>query len=296
MSGLVVRVGIDVGGTWLRLLAEAREGGRGDLVRVPVPASYDELLGAIGTLVAAAAPSPPEVVVCGLPGTARGGRPVFVPALPYLEGTWLARDLSDRLGAPVRLGVDGQLTLLAEAEEGAAIGCSSAVLVAIGTGVGGAIMVEGRIWQGRHGSAGALGWLPAGVAPASPVHGAFEQVASGAALDRLAAARRPGEAGTELIGAARRGVADALDAVRRYGRDVGIGIAGIASVLDPELVVLAGGLSTAWDVLAPVIRATVARHASPDGRRVPIVPAALGGTAGAVGALLAASRPEWLLC
>lgn len=295
MTEAAVHVGVDVGGTWLRAVAALADGSRGAIERQRVPLGYDELVVEIARLVEATAGSRPASVVCGLPGTSSGGRPRFVPALPFLEGRPLATELSRRVGTPVRLGFDGHLTLLAEACEGAAMDAGSAVLVAVGTGVGGAIMVDRRIWQGHHGSAGAFGWLPAAGAGVDAAHGGFEQEASGAALDRLAGSGGFGS-GVDVVAAARRGDHRALEAARQYARRLGVGLAAIASVLDPEVVLLGGGMSGAADVLLPLVRATLGHHASPDGRTVPVVPAALGADAGVLGALLAAGRQEWLQC
>lgn len=297
MTAAGALVGIDLGGTWARVVSGRLGGERTPSARRPAPASYDDLVEVVVELVTrVVAGTRVAAAVCSLPGTARDGRPVFVPALPFLEGAPLARDLAARLGAPVRLGFDGHLTLLAEAHEGAAAGKRSAVLVAVGTGIGGAIMIDRRIWEGHHGSAGAFGWLPAAAGAASRSHGGFEQVASGSALDRLAEARHPGARGADLVAAARRGEPEAAASFERYGRELGVGIAAIASILDPEVVVLGGGLSAAFDLLAPALAATIDDQASPDGRRIPVLPAGLGAEAGAIGALLAAGREEWLQC
>ncbi|MEU7894505.1 ROK family protein [Nonomuraea sp. NPDC049152] len=290
-------VGFDLGGTLLRGLAES-DGVREAVATHEVPRSYDALLDLIAELAGRA-----DAVGIGLPGTSAGGTPVFVPALPWLEGRPLAADLEARLGAPVRLGLDGHLTLLAESVEGAAKGRRSAVLVAVGTGIGGALLVDGRIWRGAHGSAGSWGWLPDGTDPAADgtarggssgpgggsahggssgpggrsAHGGFERAASGSAL---------GGRGPELVAAARAGRVPAeLDA---YAVRLARGIAALASTLDPEVVLVGGGMADAMDVLGPMLAVHIERLASPDGRRVPVIAAGLGSSAGVVGALLAA--------
>ncbi|GAB3136313.1 ROK family protein [Microbispora hainanensis] len=272
-------VGIDVGGTSVRVLAETPDG-RGELVTAPVAGSYDAFLDQVAGLCAAIAR--PAGVGIGLPGTSGESRPMFVPALPWLEGRALREDLEARLGAPVRLGLDGHLTLLAEAAEGAAKGVRSAVLLAVGTGIGGALLIDGRIWRGVHGSAGSWGWLPADV-PNDPLHGPFEQAASGSSL-------RDGPA---LVAAARAGDERARAALDAYAARLARGVAAVASTIDPEIILIGGGLADAMDVLGPPLQRHVARFASPDGRRVPVRPAALGSRAGAVGALLIARTEEW---
>ena len=144
-------------------------------------------------------------------------------------------------------------------------------------------------WSGHHGSAGSWGWLSAPGA-GNLVHGPFERAASGSALSMAAAARVPGTAGPDLIEAARRGEPGALQAISAYAEQLGRGIAAITSVIDPEVVLVGGGLSEAMDVLGPAIEDCCRRFASPDGRLVPVRPAALGRYAGVVGALWAARR------
>ncbi|MFF3671188.1 ROK family protein [Microtetraspora malaysiensis] len=264
-------VGIDVGGTSVRALAETgRE--RGRVVRHAVPGDYEDLLALLARLGRDA-----DAVMIGLPGTSTAGVPRFVPALPWLAGRPLADDLSELLDAPVRLGLDGHLTLLAEATEGAAKGRRSAVLVAVGTGIGGALLVEGRVWRGAHGSAGSWGWLP------MPDHPDFESAASGSAL---------GGRGPGLVAHARAGESAAVEELRGYAVRLSRGLAALASVIDPEIVLIGGGMADAMDVLGPLL--DTARFASPDGGLVPVAATGLGSDAGVVGALLAARiGAEW---
>lgn len=289
------RIGVDIGGTWLRVLAEDAPG-RSEVLAERTPGCYDELVDAIAALVRRCAAGPVDAACCGLPGSFREDRADFVPALPWLTGRPLGRDLSDRLECPVALGFDGHLTLLAEAREGAAASHTSAVLVAVGTGIGGAFMVGGRIWRGHRGTAGSWGWLPSHRGTDDPDHGGFEQVASGRALDVIAGSLDPGWDGQALVDAARREEPRATAALDDYAAQLGRGIAAIASVIDPELVILGGGMSAAMDVLAPRLAPHLVKLASPNGRTVPVVPAALGPHAGVIGAVHAA-LPEggaWL--
>ncbi len=151
-QGLVF-VGVDVGGSGVRLVTEASPGGRSAVVGAPTPASYRELVDLIGKLVAETGQGTrPTSTVVGLPGTTSDDRPTWVPALRYLDGRPLAQDLREVLSGPVRLGNDAQMALYGEATEGAARGGRNVVLVTVGTGIGGAVLVEGRILRGAHGS------------------------------------------------------------------------------------------------------------------------------------------------
>lgn len=280
-------LGIDVGGTSVRVAAEEEAGQRGEVASAPAPGSYKDLLATITRLARDVARGHVLASTCGLPGTTDGARPRFVPALRFVEGKPMGPDLAEALEAPITLANDAQLALLGEVHEGAAKSCRSAVLVSVGTGIGGAIMVEGRIWAGQHGSAGSWGWLPASC-EADSVHGPYEKVASGSALSTTAAALLPGGTGPDLVDAARRGDPAGLKRVYAYAQQLGRGIAAIASVIDPEVVLVGGGVSEAMDVLGPFIEECCNRFASPDGRLVTVRPAALGRHAGIVGALSAA--------
>lgn len=292
MRRMVWYVGIDIGGTWVRLVATGPGGERLHTVPVPTPTSYGSLIATIAEMLPPQARGQVARATCGLPGSCDLERPLFVPALPWVEGKPLAEGLSAALQAPVRLGTDGHLTLLAEVGEGAAIGTRSAALVAVGTGIGGAFMVEGKIWRGHSGSAGSWGWLPAdGLAPAAG-HGPFERAASGSALSEMARGVQPSWRGPLLVEAARSGDAAAVAALSEYAQRLGAGVAAIASVINPEVVVIGGGLSAAMDVLGPLLGRQVEALASPDGRRVPLRPAALGPFGGAVGAALDAQDPR----
>jgi glucokinase len=287
-----VAVGVDVGGTRLRVLAGRDDGARGPVREVPVPRSTDAVVDAIAALgTEAAGRAPITSVAVGLPGWTTPTVPRWIPNLRFLDGAPLAAAVGERLGAPCLLLNDAQATLLAELREGAARGMRSAVLVALGTGIGGAIVLEGRLVRGRQGCAGAFGWLPMDGARVDSEHGGWEQLASGAALDAAGHAWGGAEG---LVTAARRGDADARAVVERFGSLLGRGTAALASMLDPDVIVVAGGLSDALDLLrGPTLRAH-AEHASPAGREVPVVRAALGPGAGVVGALHAAVAPEVL--
>jgi glucokinase/fructokinase len=276
------------------MILQDGEGSRSDVIKEPVPDTYGEFLATIDRMVGDLGVGTLTAVGCGLPGSSDSGRPVFIPALPWLEGQSLQQDLEARLAADVIVGVDGHFTLLAEAIEGAAQGHRSSVLVAVGTGIGGAIMLDGRIWPGYKGTAGSWGWLPVRDALGDGVHGAFERMASGTALSGRAADFGPSMTATELVEAARSGQASAQQVVTDFARVLGDGLAAIASVVDPEIVIIGGGLSTAVDMLRSGIEESLCRWASPATRAVRVEPATLGPSAGVVGALLASQSKEYL--
>jgi len=287
-----VAVGVDVGGTHLRVLAGGGRRGRADVRDVPVPRSTEAMVDAIAMLgLESADGEPVRSVAVGLPGWTTSRVPRWVPNLPFLDGAPLAEAVAERLGATCVLLNDAQATLLGELSEGVLRGRSSAVLVALGTGIGGAVLLEGRLMRGHRGCAGSFGWLPVDGEVPDDRHGGWEQVTSGAALD---AAGQPWGGAAGLVAAARHGDGAAIAVVERFGTLLGRGTAALASVFDPEVIVVAGGLSDALDLLRePTLRAHAA-YASPAGREVPVVRAALGPGAGVVGALRAATEPEVL--
>ena len=282
-------VGVDIGGTNLRV-ALGRPGDQSSLRcdQSEVPRSYREMVDAIADMVgrlcdeAELRAQPVGCVGVGVPGTVRDGVATFVPALRFLDGQPLGRDLTKRLGVPVVLGNDAECALLAEARMGAAVGRRHVALVVVGTGIGGAMLVDGHPYRGRVGAAGAFGWLPVAGDPDAR-HGAWERAASGQALAKLAAAQ--GLSPDDLMSSAARGEERSTQAVGTYARELGRGLAAIASVWDPELIVLGGVVSPYLAQLNPGIDRAVADWASPAGRQVPRVAATLGQRAGVLGAL-----------
>lgn len=290
-------LGFDVGGTNVRVAVarggEPRAGGT-----VPLPADYRRLLGELERLARAAAEdSAPAAIGIGLPGVVRGNTATWVPNVPFVVHEPLAEELGERLDAPVYLANDAQTALLGEARFGAARALRSAALISLGTGVGGAILVGDRVLRGAHGAAGSFGWVnvdASGIHDAD--HGQLELLASGRALD--VAAREPSASGRRyrnafaLVEAARAGDVEAQRRVAELGRWLGAAIATLASTLDPEVVLVSGGVSEAFDVLDPAVREAIAELASPSARTIPVRVAALGSRAGVWGAVALAAEGE----
>ena len=284
MSGPTYAVGVDVGGTRVRVMAQDVEtGARSAFAETAVPRTTDGLVDVLTQAVAQlCADGRAASVAVGLPGQVAGGRCVWVPNLRFLDGSPLAALIEKRLSAPCLLSNDAQATLLAEGREGAARGHADALLLAVGTGIGGAVQLGGRVVPGAHGCAGSFGWLPLAGGARDADHGEWETAASGRSLEALGA---PWGSVENMLGAARAGNAAAIETLTAQGRLLGRGTAALASIFDPGIVVFAGGLVQAFDLLESPMRAAMAEYASPAGRTVPIVPAALGSTAGAIGAL-----------
>ena len=192
-----------------------------------------------------------------------GSRVVFAPHLPW-RGEDVRTRLGERLGVPVLLENDATAAAHAEATYGAGRGAESMVLVALGTGIGGGLVVGGRVWRGHHGMAGEFGHMqvvPDGAPCECGRRGCWEQYSSGNALVARAA-------------------------FASVGRWLGVGLANLVAAFDPALLVVGGGVAVAGERLLGPARDALATSLVGAGHREvpPLVPAALGPAAGLVGA------------
>ncbi len=287
---MTVALGFDLGGTNLRAsLAEAGHEGAADVLgRWPAPPDLASFQGAVSHLIAAH--NAPRIGLA-IPGLASGTTCLWVPNLPYLDG----QDLSQLFpGVTVELGNDAHLALLAETALGAARDVGDAILVAIGTGIGSAVLADGRIVRGPGGTAASFGWGCADSLDAGDsVHGWLERHAAGPAFDAIA--RDAGFADArELVAAARGGDAAASERLEPPCAALGAALAGPVAMLGSRSVIVAGGFAESVDALGPIILRTLERHLPPHLRAVAIGPAHFGARASLVGAGLAALRhPLW---
>jgi glucokinase len=279
---------VDLGGTRLRA-ARAEAGGRlTPLEMGPAPQSLAEFQARIGGLIEQAGA---ERLGIGVPGLARGTTCIWIPNLGFLDGADLAALFP---GIAIGLGNDAQLALLAEATDGAAQGRSDALLLSIGTGIGSAVLSGGRIVKGSRGGACSFGWATADLADAgNPRQGWLERQASGRALDVVA--RELGLAdGVALIEAGRAGNAAARRALERPMQALGSSLAGAVGLLDPEVIIVTGGVAAALDLLAPLVLAALRRQLPPHLRSIDIKAGQFGPQAGLRGAALAGwAGPDW---
>jgi len=286
-------IGIDVGGTkiWALLgtedgciLAEKRLNTEKTLegfVR-----QMDDIIGDFTDISMQKTGLRPCGIGIGLPGRVSSTTIDWVPNLPELNGLNLADLVEQKWNLPVRLQNDGQLALLGEQWLGAAKGVRSAVLLTLGTGIGGGIMINGELWRGVTGTAGAMGWVTLDETDeGDPERGWLERKISGTAVNQRASKLSVPLDSRQLFEAARAGNKEAVELVQDIGHCLGTAIANLASVLDPELVVIGGGLSLELDGLMPYVKEAVSRFGSPTARQVRIVPARLLDKAGGLGAL-----------
>ena len=287
---MTAALSFDLGGTNLRAaLSEAgREGVPVALGHWPAPPDLAAFRSRVAGLIAEHRASRVGVAI---PGLASETRCAWVPNLPYLDGQDLSRLFP---GVTVALGNDAHFALLAEAALGAARDVADAILVAIGTGIGSAVLADGRIVRGHGGAAASFGWACADPLDAGDgVHGWLERHAAGPAFD--AAARRAGLVdGRALIEAARAGDPVAREGLEKPCAAFGAAIAGAVALLGSRSVIVSGGLAEGVDALAPLILQTLRRHLPPHLRAVTLGPAHFGARASLVGAGLAAlGHPLW---
>jgi glucokinase len=213
-----------------------------------------------------------------------------------LEDVPLREVLRDRLGVPVFVDNDASVAALAEAHE---CGARHLVMLTVGTGVGGGVVIDGRVFRGATGAAPELGHMviAAHVSDGRPEHserfpqpGSLEMLASGRALDRLGR-ERGFEDGPAVVDAAQAGDERAREALALLGHRLGIGIANAINAFDPEVLAIGGGVSRAGDLLLDPARETAARFVLPGvGTRTEIRTAQVGPKAGVHGAALLAGQ------
>jgi glucokinase len=295
-------LGLDLGGTNIKLTVVEDVGGARCVVgtdAVPTlaergPVVVIERLAAAGQL-AIERWGPVERGGVGVPGLFDAGTGV-IELFPNLPGPWSGQSLRDplaeALGVSMAIVNDCRAFTLAETRLGAAVGCSTVICLALGTGIGGGVVVDGRLHTGPHGRAGEIGHQIV-VVDGPPCgcgnRGCVEAVANVAALTAAAGL----DDAEEVFSAARRGDERARSAIREIAGHLAVGIANMLTVLVPERVVIGGGVADAGDLLFEPLREEVRRRCvliPPEWYE--IVPAELGPYAGAIGAALWAGEAE----
>jgi glucokinase len=303
-------IGVDLGGT--KLLAGAVDPGLGVHHRAQRTVSgldqrtlLDVVVSAVNEVRAATGPDV-EAVGFGIPSLIdqRTGTAVMAVHLPLFDLAF-ADLMAERLDLPVFVDNDGNAAALAEHRAGAARGASEAVVMTIGTGIGGGLILRGEPYRGAIGSGAELGHVIIDFHGPHcqgncPGYGCVEAFASGTALAREAlriAGERPDSglarelaAGRALAGPlitelAHDGDPDAIEAVELIGSRLGMALTSLVNIFNPEVVVIGGGVIAAGELLLAPARAEVARRALPPSRDfVRIVAARFGVEAGMVGA------------
>jgi glucokinase len=311
-------VGIDVGGTKIAVAGlAAGELSESNLLHTELE-DQDRLVDQIAGAIEDARTPDTRAVGIGVPSlvefaTGRIASSVNIP----LQDVPLRELLSERIGLPVYVDNDASCAALAEAFDDGRLACPHLVLFTVGTGVGGGLVLGGKLYRGAVGMAAEVGHTMIGLnlehgAPDDPGHfpqpGSLEALASGRALDQLAleAAREDansflgkrltrdgGVTGHDVVDGARDGDGPSQRCLEILGERLGIGIANAINVFDPLEVVIGGGVSAAGELLLEPARRSALRHVVPGaGSQTTIRLARHGPRAGVLGAALIAAQ-EW---
>ncbi len=289
-----MRLGVDLGGTKIEIVALGDDGGVLLRQRCATPAGYDETIAAIAGLVEQA-----EVALgargslgLGIPGSLSPRTGLVRGANSQaLNGRPLREDLEQRLNRSVRMSNDANCLAMSEAADGAGAGFETVFAVIIGTGVGGGIVTRGRILDGRNRVAGEWGhtplpWADAGEHPGPTCwcgqRGCLETWLSGPALAADADGSGARDAAA-LPGRAAAGDAVAVAALARHADRLARALAMVVNILDPDVIVLAGGLSNMAHLYVEVPR-LMPRHVFSDHAETPVLRARHGDSSGVFGA------------
>lgn len=291
-----MRIGLDLGGTKIEAIGLDAAGVERFRRRVATPrGDYDATLAAIASLVAEASREVgPAPIGIGIPGVASPVTGLIKNAnSTWLNGRSLADDLARVLGRDVRLANDANCFALSEAVDGAGAGCRVVFGAIIGTGTGGGIVVNRQVLVGANAIGGEWGhnpmpWPEAGEWPGPPCYcgrtGCVETFLSGPGLSRDHAARTGQQVDAAAIGArAQAGDGAAVETMRRYEERMARALASIINVIDPDVIVLGGGLSNIARLYDNVPRLW-SRHVFSDVVTTRLVPARHGDSSGVRGA------------
>ena len=301
-------IGVDLGGTKMLVgvlnsdsdvLWESREASTGQ--------TEEELVELLVREIGEAREERPDVgaIGMGIPATIDRNRGVAVSAVNLPIEDLPLRDLVEkRTGLPAFLDNDANVAALAEFLYGAAKGAQNVVLLTIGTGIGGGLILGGEPYRGSTGAGAELGHFTIDInGPRCqgncPNYGCLETMASGTAIGRegrMAAEREPDSAlgallaeghaidGKQVTDAAHAGDATAIGVLELIGARLGVGLAGLANIFEPEVIVIGGGAMAAGDLLLEPARHELAVRALRPMNATPVVPAQLGADAGMIGA------------
>ncbi len=309
-ASTVPTVGLDIGGTKvLGVLLDANGAVLSEQRERSPHAGVDALVATAVAIIEELA-QPGSAVGVGVAGlVSHEGHVLYSPNLPTVRDAPLRDALRAATQHPLVVDNDANVATRGEMAYGAARGLHHALLVTLGTGIGGGLLLDGKLYRGAHGFGAEIGHITIerdGPLCACGERGHWEAIASGSALGRMA--RELVEAGggariraladgvtgsitgVHVEEAARQGDPDANALLVRYADNVSLGLAALANVLDPEVIVIAGGMVELGSLLFDPVQASFLRHVEGAAYRpkIPIVPAQLGERAGAVGAAVLA--------
>ena len=301
-------IGVDLGATNVRAAVVDRGGRILTEVRAHTGESGINIVPTTAGLIHGLVSEFPEANAVGVGAAGlvdRDGAVHYAPNFPAFRRTRLLKELEAAVGLPVIVDNDANAAAWGEVVHGAAKGVLYSLMITLGTGIGGGIIARGRVIRGAHGFAAEVGHFqidPNGPVCACGERGHWEAYASGSALGRMgrewaAAGRAPRVAaraggdpaavtGVHVGDSAQAGEADGVALLGEYADLVAVGLAGLANILDPERIVISGGLVDLGETLFVPLRAAFARRIEGFEYRplIEIVPSLLGDHAGVIGA------------
>jgi glucokinase len=301
-------IGLDVGGTKLLTgVVDSEQNVHHESREKTTGATEDTIIATIVEEIDEARRARPDVVAAGLgiPCTIDRERGVAINAVNLDISDVPIRDiLRERSGMDVFVDNDANCAALAEHRFGAAQGATNAVMLTIGTGVGGGVIIDGQVYRGSIGAASEPGHMVIDLngppcQGSCPNHGCLETMASGTALARegtAAAGRHPESAlglaltregavtGKTVTEAAMAGDEVAQEVLALVGTHLGVGLSSLANIFNPDVIVIGGGVIAAGDLLLEPARRELRERALPPMNETPVLEAKMGPDAGMIGA------------
>jgi glucokinase len=291
-------IGIDLGGTSIKLGVFDPNGNclQTIILRTPKPATPQAVLSTMLEGINSLIEQNGRILAIGVgtpgPVDPRGRVAKVAINLEGWDNVPLAEWLENRTGIPTILANDANCAGLGEAWLGAGRDFQNLILLTLGTGVGGAIILHGKLFVGHQGAAGELGLItlnPNGPLCNSGNQGSLEQYTSIGAIHR-----RTGKDPARLGELAEQGDIQSLTFWQEYGRDLGIGLTSLIYVLTPQAIIIGGGISASFEYFLPAMQEEIERRVLSTSRMgLQILPAQLGNSAGMVGAAKLAWDNDW---
>jgi glucokinase len=293
-------LGIDVGGTKVEITSVVEDRALEPMDTPTSLSDSDALVDGIEALTRQVIErdGPPEAIGVGVPSQIDFATGTVIASVNIpLEGVRLRAELEDRFGVPVYVDNDASVAALAEAHLIEGGPAQHLVMLTLGTGVGGGVIIEGRVFRGASGLGAELGHMVIEAdglkcpGRTCPNYGCLEAYCSGSALERAA-----GKPGREVEADARAGDTEAQRHLDNLGRWLGVGISNLVNIFEPDYVVIGGGLgASAADLFLDTAIEEAARRALPAGfERVSVSLAKGGSHAGVIGAGLLAQKEQSL--
>jgi glucokinase len=280
---------VDIGGTKIAAARVDRRGAVSNYAVIRTPSSGGhKVVEAVVELLEQMPGKDIGAIGVDVPGLAWPDGHVWAPNIPGWQRMPLGPELKKRFRLPTLVESDRNAFVVGEAWQGAARNCRDVVFLAIGTGIGAGILTDGRLLRGNGELAGSVGWMALRneYQPIYKQIGCFEAHASGTGIG-LAASKEFGRklSARDLTTLARRGDRKAKQVLERAGHDLGLGLANLVDVLNPEMIVIGGGVAAAGDLLLKPARETIKQWGQPLAvKQMRIVRSRLGTRAGLLGA------------